>query len=111
MTKVDAAAITRGVQAAVEAAKKCAEVDDGGTCNMDSPYFRVPRMRETTVLAAVQAGGSSAYSMEWLRSRIFMVSIPMEGMGQGNRRTRAAEAMAKAMQAAGLDAGVYYQMD
>lgn len=91
-------------------------VDDGGTCNFDSPVLFMPKgTRETTMdKIGLRAGVSF---MKW-------ESYPFKGSdhsawlifgdfmnGQGNRRSRIAEAFAASLKADGFESDTYYQMD
>jgi hypothetical protein len=58
---------------------------------------------------AIEAAGLHSFTHVRWGTRLFIVSVPFGG--QGNRRTRQAEAMAKSMRDAGYEASVWYQMD
>lgn len=84
--------------------------EDGGTCNFDSPVLHLERWNADKIeQAAKEAGGSAR---KWTSGRMVMgwVFSP-NSSGQGNRRTRRAEAISAAMKARGYSAGMYYQMD
>lgn len=59
-------------------------------------------------LSAKEAG-IRVFDTRICRHKYYIFSIPFGG--QGNARTRQAEAMAQVMKAAGYDASVYYQID
>lgn len=84
--------------------------EDDGTCNFDSPVLHLDRWNADKIeQAAKEAGG---YATKWTSGRMVMgwVFSP-NSSGQGNRRTRRAEAISAAMKARGYSAGMYYQMD
>jgi hypothetical protein len=97
---------------AIEAAKAAdpGQDADGGTCNFDSAYLRVPGMRESQfekISAAVGDHHLSLSTYSW-HGRILMLRAYN---GQANRRTIMAEAAGKVFKESGLDSGIYYQMD
>lgn len=107
MTKYEA------LTAALKRAKKAAEAyrssEDGGTCNFDSPCLTSWRgMKKSLVVDAIKAAGLDAW--DWNFCGVHLV-ICGGTCGQGNRRSRMAEAMAKSLCDDGYDAGMYYQMD
>lgn len=88
-------------------ARDFAAVDDGGTCNFDTPIVNLGKGVNKKKLA----------EMDW---RIEPVSERGNGgwyfvfidlRGQANRRTKMAEAAAKSLQESGWEASVWYQMD
>lgn len=90
--------------------------DDGGTCNFDSPVLYMPKgTRETTMdKIGLRAGVSF---MKW-ESRPFASGDRSAWLifgdfmnGQGNRRSRIAEAFAASLKADGIESDVYFQMD
>jgi hypothetical protein len=84
--------------------------EDGGTCNFDSAYLRVPGMRKAqaeTIMAAFPRYKVVLQDYQW-HGRILML---LHNRGQGNRRTRMADAAYRAFQQAGLPCGQYLQMD
>jgi hypothetical protein len=91
------------------ALQAAAKVDDGGTCNFDSVFMKLPRWNESQTLDALKAGGLSGYKTKWLGSQGFLVSPPR--VGQANKRTTAMEAMKHFFEAAGYAVHGYYQMD
>lgn len=100
--------LTRALQAAKEAAEEFASSEDGGTCNFDTAVFPLKQVGRKRLAAAEEASGVSCYVQRWFGQQCVFVCI---GSGQANRRTRMAEAAAKALKARGLEATVYYQMD
>ena len=107
MTKYEL--LTSALITAKAAANQHNNDDDGGTCNFDTAYIRLPRWhRQQTIKAFANAGlrtdvwnifGGSAYMILGCYT------------GQGDRRTNQAEAIRETMQAAGYDCHIYYQMD
>ena len=86
------------------------QTEDGGTCNFDAPVLHLDRWNAEQIKRAAEEAGGSAW--QWKSGRYVMgwVFSPRSS-GQGNRRTRRAEAIAKAMEAKGYSVSVYYQMD
>ena len=90
--------------------------DDGGTCNFDSPVLYMPKgTRERTMdKIGLRAGVSF---MKW-ESRPFAGADRTAWLifgdfmsGQGNRRSRSAEAFAASLKADGFESDTYYQID
>lgn len=97
------------LKVAVMAAKAVAGGEDGGTCNFDSMMLSASKWNQKLVKAAAQKANVRVFATRILGYKYYVFSVPFAG--QGNARTRQAEAMAQAMEAAGYDASVYYQMD
>jgi len=106
----DSLKIAGAIQKAVEAAQVHVNDDDGGTCNFDAAYLRVPRMTEQQAKEIERLSGTNVYIMqsEWF-GRILMITGGLSG--QGMRRTRMAETMTKSLQESGLEANTWFQMD
>ena len=80
--------------------------EDGGTCNFDAPMLTLPRWNADSVRKTAELAGWHAwkyYGSTWI------FSFPTTG--QGNRRTRRAEALERELRNFGYKTGVYYQMD
>lgn len=95
-----------------EAARKAVESnpEDGGSCNFDAPFIQVPpRTRRTTVEAAARKAGVNAYPMPYRGSGYWLIG-GLAG-GQGNSRTRAAEAARQAIKEHDIPCWVHYQVD
>lgn len=104
-TLKDLKAFEEAVNNASVEATKYADTEDGGSCNFDTCMVKIKipkKFREQTSLKLY------AFSGFW-RGYYGIYSIPYSG--QGNRRSRMAEAAAKSLEAQGYDATVYYQMD
>ena len=100
---------------ALQAAKLAAHAvcdmrDDGGTSNFDSPALSLPRWAAADVDACAKAAGLRCFEWKLYGVRHWVLTVP-EPCGQGNNRTRMAEAMAASLNANGFEAGMYYQMD
>jgi hypothetical protein len=107
MTKYEQ--LTNALLKAVEAAKRYANTEDGGTCNFDSPAISYRGMKKSLVEKAIEAAGLRSY--EWKLFGEKMLVICGGCYGQGNCRTRMAEAMTGSLKASGYAAMTYYQMD
>ena len=104
--KYDIALIQKAVSEAIAAGREFANVNDGGTCNFDSCYIRVPGMREST---ANQINGVSLMKSGWMGRRLQLGGTE----GQGNRRTTMAEAQRNFLAAnyPQLIVSMFYMMD
>lgn len=83
------------------------DVEDGGTCNIDTPIIKLPegiKPRDLEQLSwhVIRVGERGFEGWYFLYTRI---------LGQGDRRTAMAEAVAKYLNNNGVEASVYYQMD
>ncbi len=107
MTKKEIDKLEMAIMKAEMEAQKYADTEDGGTCNFDTPMVKV------------KATEKQLAQMEW---RVFKegerqpdggtwFQILIRLSGQGNRRTRMAEAAAKSLQESGYNSSVYYAMD
>lgn len=94
---------------AKEAALKFAGVEDGGTCNFDSPMLRLYRWRQTEIEEAFNGTGLNCFATTIFGTKYYVVCGG--AYGQANRRTAMAEEMCRIIKAAGFDAEMYYQMD
>lgn len=95
----------------LEAAKIAVEAnpEDGGTCNFDSPMLLLPRWKESLVQQAAAEAGTHCFAHKMFSEKMYVFSA--RAGGQGNSRTRAAEAMCDSLKKAGYEAYMYYQMD
>ena len=101
------------MRAGVKAAQheiETGDTDDGGTCNLDSVALDLTGYRKPTVEQAAALAGVHVYKLSgaWW-SGCWMIGTPHAG--QGDRRTRCAEAAGKAMTEAGGKVRMYYQCD
>jgi hypothetical protein len=93
------------------------ESSDGGTCNCDTPAFRIERARETEIEELAQAAGVRVTSFTWFGGRRwFWLNVPL--YGQANRRSTMMEAAQRVLRDAeesnlipGLKTCGYHQMD
>lgn len=84
-----------------------ARVDDGGTCNMDSPALLLTRWNRAKVEQACKEAGGGCF--RWGYFNRYMICLPTPG--QARKNETAAEAMTKALNKMGYDAMTYCQMD
>lgn len=86
-------------RAAKEAAEAVDHEEDGGTCNLDSPAFRLPRVRDKLIQEAAALAGVSADDFKWFGGKRWYW---LHGFlrGQGNRRARMSHAATNALKAA-----------
>lgn len=84
--------------------------EDGGTCNFDAPVLHLDRWNGAKIEQAAKEAGGSAY--KWTAGSTVMGWVfSANSSGQGNRRSRRAEAISAAMKKKGYDTGMYYAMD
>jgi len=107
MTAKEIEALEMAILKAEKAARKYADTEDGGTCNFDAPAVKLKATER-------QLSGMEWPMMKWGKRQPdggtwFVILINLSG--QGNRRTRMAEAAAKSLQESGYDATVYYEVD
>lgn len=96
---------------ALEAAQAAynANPEDGGTCNFDSASLGLPRWNAAKVEQAAEEAGTSCFTWSIFGSKRFVFNPRVPA--QGNARSRAAEAMTKALKDMGYDAMDYCQAD
>lgn len=86
-----------------------ANPEDGGACNFDSPYIQFPpRTSRKWVEAAAMTAGVALYPHWQIANRYLVGGL---AGGQGNSRTRCAEAARNILREHGFSTGVHYQMD
>ncbi len=81
------------------------DTQDGGTCNLDSPYVVVKPFGKKDE-EALKAAGVNAY-----KSTRGYVVLSLGFVGQANRNMLFAEAIADHLKGCGYEAGVQYMMD
>lgn len=65
--------------------------EDGGTCNLDSPAFRIDGLRKTTIEKAAELAGVGVDQFSWFGGRKwFFLRVTLHG--QANRRARMSSA-------------------
>lgn len=98
-------------QALKEAYSRAQEVsiEDGGTCNFDTPQLILTGWREAEIREAFDAAGLRCYIQKSGKSHV--VDVMDCTKGQGDLRTEMAEAARDSLKASGYEAYVYYQMD
>jgi len=105
MTKEEVRLLSIALNKAQEESMKFANTEDGGTCNFDTPMINIKATKKQI--------SQLEYRLEkctWgLWKGWYFVEIPLSG--QGNRRTRMAEAIARSLKNSGYETGVYYQVD
>lgn len=84
------------------------EGEDGGTCNLDTPTIKVPRVREAVMHEAAERAGISVSKINWFGVRYF-VHVPMNG--QAWRREKMADAASQSLKESGLDELQWQQCD
>ena len=105
-TKAQLVAFNEALQRANKAAQRYADTEDGGTCNFDTCVINLKiykKFRDLTEYPLRKTYGGRVWQGWWF------VDITL--CGQGNRRTRMAEAACGSLRADGYDAQVYYQCD
>ena len=88
-------------------ALKQKDIEDGGTCNFDTPTLILPsEWNKANINEAFKLTGFQAYKV---RENVYHVLGAVEG--QGYRRTAMAETFRDTLIKLGYNSGVYYQMD
>lgn len=101
---------------ALERAKVCAanarQDDDGGTSNFDSPVidYRAMGMSKKKAVETVRESGLSCFDW-YCYGRVLGLVLCGMTSGQGNCRTKMAEAFQTSLVSDGIAAGMYYQCD
>lgn len=104
------AQLAEDLRKAAEAGREAANAsDDGGTCNFDAATLYLKGWNRVKVAQAAKAAGVGFFVWNLWGSKSFV--FPIRGVGQGNANTAAAEAMSKALEGMGYQAGMYYQID
>lgn len=84
-----------------------AQVEDGGTCNLDAPSLLLPRWQSAKVKQACEEAGGDYFRWGYSNRYVICLRLP----GQAYKRETAAEAMTKALTAMGYDALTYCAID
>lgn len=88
-------------------ASRFADTEDNGTCNFDTPMIKVKATERQ--LAAMDWKVMKYGKRQPDGTSYFLIFIDLRG--QGNRRTRMAEAAVESLRESGYNASVCYQMD
>lgn len=116
--KIDTTELAKVFVEAKEAAIAAgSDESDGGSCNCDTPAFRIEGARAKTIAEAATIAGVEADPFNWFGGRRwFWLRVPL--LGQALRRTRMMEAAQRVLRAAqesgripGLEACGYMQAD
>lgn len=83
--------------------------EDGGSCNFDSASISLYRWNEKLVERAAEEAGTKCFKWNLYGNARYVFNPKTHG--QGNARSRNAEAMTKALKVMGYDAMDYSQMD
>ena len=99
------------LRAALQAGREAeaANPEDGGTCNFDSASLCLPRWSFAKVEQAAKEAGTNCF--KWKAFGHTRLVFRPDTRGQGNARSRNAEAMTAALSKMGYDALDYCQMD
>lgn len=85
-----------------------AQVEDGGTCNLDAPSLLLPRWQSAKIEQACKEAGCGCFEWQCFNRRwVICFRIP----GQAYKRETAAEVMTKALADMGYDALTYCAID
>lgn len=83
--------------------------EDGGTCNLDSAMVKREKwVTYDETIAMFKECGLYAYTGSGWNKGWIIIGSPC---GQGNARTRWAEAFAKSLKRQGFETSMYYQID
>lgn len=99
-------ALEKAVSKAIDEAMKMANTGDGGTCNFDECLLdvKIPKRLANKSWLKLRKREYGFY-----KGAYEIMDLPV--YGQGDRRTRMAEAACKSLCAQGYSAFVHYQMD
>ena len=107
MSNVRILSLRYALELAKAEAMKLQNIEDGGTCNFDTPMIVLPsEWRDADVNKAFMSTGLRPYKVEKNVYHVFDACH-----GQGSRRTAMAEAFRDCMRELGYTSYVYYQMD
>ena len=106
--KFDTNKLALAISKAVLAGLEFEDVEDSGTCNMDSAYIVAKGMTEKQAKAIGEASGVNVFLGSHFGTRVLFLS---GARGQANRRAKMMSAQLASLRASGVDAGGYYQMD
>lgn len=108
-TKKELNELNQALLNAVNAAAMLDNIEDGGTCNFDMVTLKIKIPKKLTQYISVKL--EKMFARDWGRlwKGYYLVDIPLSG--QGNRRTRMAEAACESLKAAGYNAMMFYQCD
>lgn len=95
------------VKARAIALDAAAQVEDGGTCNLDAPSLLLPRWQSAKVKQACKEAGGDYFRWGYSGRYVICLRLP----GQAYKRETAAEAMTKALANMGYDALTYCAID
>ncbi len=95
------------VKARAIALDAAAQVEDGGTCNLDAPSLLLPRWQSAKVKQACEEAGGDSFRWGYSNRYVICLRLP----GQAYKRETAAEAMTKALADMGYDALTYCAID
>lgn len=105
--------LKKALEKAITVAQEAKTDDDGGTCNFDSPTldYRAMGMSKAKAIETIKSVGLGCFEWRSYYGKIWGLVICGCTAGQGNCRTRMAEAFHKSLVAQGVASGMYYQMD
>lgn len=95
------------IKARAIALEAAAQVEDGGTCNLDAPSLLLPRWQSAKVKQACEEAGGDYFRWGYSNRYVICLRLP----GQAYKRETAAEAMTKALADMGYDALTYCAID
>ena len=95
------------IKAHAVALDAAAQVEDGGTCNLDAPSLLLPRWQSAKVKQACEEAGGDYFRWGYSNRYVICLRLP----GQAYKRETAAEAMTKALADMGYDALTYCAID
>ena len=111
-TKIDTTKLHSDILEALTIAKGiAAKSDDGGTCNFDAPALRFDRMPRAKQREEIEAACQPLNGFWTKRYRTSLFVFGPGCGGQGNSRTRAAEAMVLHLEGKGYEMTTWYQAD
>lgn len=100
--------LAKALKRAKKEAMKYIDSEDGGSCNFDSATVRLYHWKEADVKKACEMAGVDCYKFEGKYYRPWHIGYTS---GQGNRRSRMAEAFSESLKASGYNSGMWCAAD
>lgn len=107
-TKTQINDLTQALKKAYSRAQEVS-IEDGGTCNFDTPQLILTDWKEAEIREAFDAAGLRCYIQK--SGKIRIVDVMDCTKGQGDLRTEMAEVVRDSLKTSGYEAHVWYQID
>lgn len=107
--KIDWNKLVDDLKVAKSLAEEASKGEDGGTCNLDFVYIKLPRAREKKVQEVFESAGLRTYKFSYYGGTYYSIG-GIRG-GQGNANVRSTSAVREYLQQQGWDVGIVYIMN